>query len=130
MVSSLTPMEVSNDARDHHITGFPIVSLNSCLSISHLEFYDDLHNFHEAVPNILNEGGIYTWFNGLGATNQFFHDVYCRISEIDLREMGLSTEYIEMKISTADEDGVWDNVRQRYWVLDTYKLPICRFLTQ
>ncbi|KAG2173436.1 hypothetical protein INT44_008788 [Umbelopsis vinacea] len=94
------------------------------------EFYDDLHNFHEAVPNILNEDGIYTWFNGLGATNQFFHDVYCRISEIDLREMGLSTEYIEMKISTADEDGVWENVRQRYWVLDTYKLPICRFLTQ
>lgn len=100
------------------------------LSTFNSEFYDDLHNFHEAVPNILNEDGIYTWFNGLGATNQFFHDVYCRISEIDLREMGLSTEYIEMKISTADEDGVWDNVRQRYWVLDTYKLPICRFLTQ
>ncbi|KAJ2958538.1 hypothetical protein NQZ79_g5891 [Umbelopsis isabellina] len=92
------------------------------------EFYDELRNFHDAVPNILNSDGVYTWFNGLGATNQFFHDVYCRISEIDLREMGLSTEYVQMKIPTADEDGVWENVRQRYWVLDTYKLPICRFL--
>ncbi|KAI9006526.1 S-adenosyl-L-methionine-dependent methyltransferase [Phycomyces nitens] len=93
------------------------------------EFYDDLRAFHDAVPNILNTDGLYTWFNGLGATNQFFHDVYCRVSEIDLREFGLSTEYVEMPIATADEKGVWDGVRQRYWVLDTYKLPICKFLS-
>ncbi|KAF7729657.1 hypothetical protein EC973_004030 [Apophysomyces ossiformis] len=92
------------------------------------EFYDDLRAFHDAVPNILNTDGIYTWFNGLGATNQFFHDVYCRVSEIDLHEFGLSTEYVTMDIATADEKGVWDGVRQRYWVLDTYKLPICKFI--
>ncbi|KAI8981684.1 S-adenosyl-L-methionine-dependent methyltransferase [Mycotypha africana] len=94
------------------------------------EFYDDLLAFHEFVPNMLNENGVYTWFNGLGATNQFFHDIYCNISEIDLREFGLSTEYIDMPISTWAEDGVWDGVRQKYWVLDTYKLPICKFLTE
>ncbi|KAI8875685.1 S-adenosyl-L-methionine-dependent methyltransferase [Backusella circina FSU 941] len=94
------------------------------------EFYDDLRSFHECVPNILNSGGVYTWFNGLGATNQFFQDIYCNVSEIDLREFGLSTEYIEMPISTWAEDGVWDGVRQKYWVLDTYKLPICKFLDQ
>ncbi|KAI7867505.1 S-adenosyl-L-methionine-dependent methyltransferase [Spinellus fusiger] len=93
------------------------------------EFYDDLRFFHDAVPNLLATEGIYTWFNGLGATNQFFHDVYCRVSEVDLRDFGLSTEYVEMLIPTADEKGVWDGVRQRYWVLETYKLPICRFLT-
>ncbi|KAG2221891.1 hypothetical protein INT45_012535 [Circinella minor] len=92
------------------------------------EFYDDLRAFHDAVPNILNEGGIYTWFNGLGATNQFFHDIYCRVSELDLHDFGLSTEYVDIPIGTADEKGVWDGVRQRYWVLDTYKLPICKFL--
>ncbi|KAI9488719.1 S-adenosyl-L-methionine-dependent methyltransferase [Zychaea mexicana] len=92
------------------------------------EFYDDLRAFHDAVPNILNEGGIYTWFNGLGATNQFFHDIYCRVSEVDLHDFGLSTEYVDIPIATADEKGVWDGVRQRYWVLDTYKLPICKFL--
>ncbi|KAI9246497.1 S-adenosyl-L-methionine-dependent methyltransferase [Phascolomyces articulosus] len=92
------------------------------------EFYDDLRAFHDAVPNILNESGIYTWFNGLGATNQFFHDIYCRVSELDLHDFGLSTEYVDIPIGTADEKGVWDGVRQRYWVLDTYKLPICKFL--
>ncbi|KAI9310125.1 arginine N-methyltransferase 2 [Dichotomocladium elegans] len=94
------------------------------------EFYDDLRAFHQAVPKMLNPGGIYTWFNGLGATNQFFHDIYCQVSEIDLHKFGLSTEYVEMPISTADEKGVWDGVRQRYWVLDTYKLPICKHLEE
>lgn len=110
------------------ISGICLSTVYPNPSLRGIEFYDELRNFHDAVPNILNQDGVYTWFNGLGATNQFFHDVYCRISEIDLREMGLSTEYVEMRVSTADEDGVWENVRQRYWVLDTYKLPICRFL--
>ncbi|KAI8369058.1 hypothetical protein BD560DRAFT_397885 [Blakeslea trispora] len=74
--------------------------------------------------------GLYTWFNGLGATNQFFQDIYCQVSEIDLREFGLSTEYVEMPIDTWAEQGVWDGVRQKYWVLDTYKLPLCRFLKE
>ncbi|KAG2215548.1 hypothetical protein INT46_000354 [Mucor plumbeus] len=92
------------------------------------EFYEELRTFHECVPNMLKENGIYTWFNGLGATNQFFHDIYCNISEIDLREFGFSTEYVVMPTSTWAEHGVWDGVRQKYWVLDTYKLPICKFL--
>ncbi|KAG1050380.1 hypothetical protein G6F43_007345 [Rhizopus delemar] len=94
------------------------------------EFYEDLRAFHEYVPNILLEEGVYTWFNGLGATNQFFHDIYCEVSEIDLREFGLSTEYVVMPIDTWAEKGVWDGVRQKYWVLDTYKLPICKFLKE
>lgn len=94
------------------------------------EFYDDLKAFHECVPKMLHPDGIYTWFNGLGATNQFFQDIYCEVSEIDLREIGLSTEYVDMPISTWAEQGVWDGVRQKYWVLDTYKLPICKFLKQ
>lgn len=94
------------------------------------EFYDDLLAFHVCVPKMLKKSGVYTWFNGLGATNQFFQDIYCNISEIDLREIGLSTEYVEMPIATWAEQGVWDGVRQKYWVLDTYKLPICKFLEQ
>ncbi|RUP45146.1 S-adenosyl-L-methionine-dependent methyltransferase [Jimgerdemannia flammicorona] len=82
------------------------------------EFYDDLRKFHSTIPNMLSPNGIYSWFNGLGATNQFFHDVYCRISELDLRELGLSTEYVEMATPTADERGVWDGI------LGTGYLPI------
>ncbi|OZJ05539.1 hypothetical protein BZG36_01672 [Bifiguratus adelaidae] len=76
------------------------------------EFYEDLHAFHEHVPNLLNPGGTYTFFNGLGATNQFFHDIYCRISEIDLKELGLGCEWVEMDVPSAGEDGVWEDVRQ------------------
>jgi protein arginine N-methyltransferase 2 len=93
------------------------------------EFYDDLKSFHERAVDLLKADGVYTWFNGLGATNRFFHDVYCRISEMDLRDMGLSTEYVEIPFN-ADEEDIWNGVRQRYYVLDSYRLPICRFLLE
>src|SRR5581483_11220281 len=32
------------------------------------EFYDDIHDFHEELLNILKPEGVYSFFNGLGAT--------------------------------------------------------------
>ncbi|KAG0331972.1 hypothetical protein BG004_001432 [Podila humilis] len=87
------------------------------------EFYEDLRTFHEIVPNHLEEGGIYSYFNGLGATNQFFHAVYNRISELELGEMGFSVEYEEMEIGLKEEE--WNGVKRAYWTLDKYYLPIC-----
>lgn len=77
------------------------------------EFYEDLRSFHEIVPNHLEEGGIYSYFNGLGATNQFFHAVYNRISELELGEMGFSVEYEEMDIGLKEEE--WNGVKRAYW---------------
>ncbi|KAK9711858.1 Arginine N-methyltransferase 2 [Basidiobolus ranarum] len=91
------------------------------------EFYADLREFHEYVPNILKDDGIYSFFNGLGATNQFFHDVYCRVAEIDLRGMGLVTEYVPINIDPS-ADQIWEGVKDRYWTLNEYRLPICRFM--
>ncbi|KAF9927125.1 hypothetical protein FBU30_003475 [Linnemannia zychae] len=88
------------------------------------EFYEDLRAFHEIVPNHLEEGGIYSYFNGLGATNQFFHEVYNRISELELGEMGFTVEYEEMDIGLKEEE--WNGVKRAYWTLDKYYLPICR----
>ncbi|KAG0214404.1 hypothetical protein BGX33_002239 [Mortierella sp. NVP41] len=88
------------------------------------EFYEDLRAFHEIVPNHLEEGGIYSYFNGLGATNEFFHAVYNRISELELGEMGFSVEYEEMDIGLKEEE--WNGVKRAYWTLDKYYLPICR----
>ncbi|KAG0308949.1 hypothetical protein BGZ97_013212 [Linnemannia gamsii] len=88
------------------------------------EFYEDLRAFHEIVPNHLEEGGIYSYFNGLGATNQFFHAVYNRISELELSEMGFTVEYEEMDIGLKEEE--WNGVKRAYWTLDKYYLPICR----
>ncbi|GJJ72499.1 type IV protein arginine methyltransferase [Entomortierella parvispora] len=88
------------------------------------EYYEDLREFHEIVPNHLEEGGIYSYFNGLGATNQFFHAVYNRISELELGEMGFTVEYEEMDIGLKEEE--WNGVKRAYWTLDKYYLPICR----
>ncbi|KAF9197747.1 hypothetical protein BGZ49_001675 [Haplosporangium sp. Z 27] len=88
------------------------------------EYYEDLRSFHEIVPNHLEEGGIYSYFNGLGATNQFFHAVYNRISELELSEMGFTVEYEEMDIGLKEEE--WNGVKRAYWTLDKYYLPICR----
>jgi type IV protein arginine methyltransferase len=89
------------------------------------EFYDDIHDFHEELLNILKPEGVYSFFNGFGATNPFFHDVYCHIAEMHLENIGLSTEYVEIKIDPS-ADKVWEGVKSRYWVLDSYRLPICR----
>jgi len=75
----------------------------------------------------LNTGGIYSFFNGLGATNPFFHDVYCHIAEMELNNMGISTKYIPIKIDPSDSR-IWDGVKRRYWTLDLYHLPVCRFV--
>ncbi|CAG8498882.1 14631_t:CDS:2 [Acaulospora morrowiae] len=92
------------------------------------EFYKDLRDFHEEIINFLKPDGIYSFFNGLGATNNFFHDVYCRIAEMHLSSVGLQTEFIEIPIDPSDEK-IWEGVKRRYWTLDTYRLPICRFLS-
>ncbi|KAG0319817.1 hypothetical protein BGZ99_004893 [Dissophora globulifera] len=88
------------------------------------EYYEDLREFHEVVPNHLEEGGVYSFFNGLGATNEFFHAVYNRISELELGEMGFTVEYEAMEVALREEE--WNGVQRAYWTLDRYHLPICR----
>ena len=54
------------------------------------EHYSELVDFHRGpLSGLLKPGGIYSFFNGLAATNAFFHDMYCRIAAADLEEAGL-----------------------------------------
>lgn len=89
------------------------------------EHYRDQKVFHEALPFILNEGGIFSFFNGLGGTNPFFHDVYCRIVELEFEELGYSTSYVPMDMDPS-EAKIWDGVKRRYWSLAKYNLPIIK----
>ena len=71
------------------------------------ENYDDLRAFHEHLPNLLtDETSTYSFFNGLAGTNQFFHDVACKMVELDLAEMGIETEWVEVDIGKLGDD-VW-----------------------
>jgi protein arginine N-methyltransferase 2 len=91
------------------------------------EYYDDLHEFHEHLPNILEQDGIYSYFNGLCGTNSFFHDVSCNVCECHLSEMGIETTYQELEMDTLGDD-VWKGIKRAYFSLNTYRLPKCKFI--
>ena len=90
------------------------------------EYYDDLFDFHQVIVNHLSFDGIYSFFNGLGGTNQFFHDVYCDICVMDLQEMGLNCEFIELQVNELGDE-VWTNTKRPYWSLPIYRLPVVTF---
>ncbi|KAI8802100.1 hypothetical protein BJ742DRAFT_912761 [Cladochytrium replicatum] len=58
------------------------------------EYYTDLREFNNLVPNYLSQEGLYSFFNGLSGTNSFFHDACCRIAEGDLLKAGLDTRWV------------------------------------
>ncbi|KAJ3515250.1 hypothetical protein NLJ89_g1877 [Agrocybe chaxingu] len=71
------------------------------------EDYSDLRNF----------------FNGLGATNAFFYDIYTRISELHLLGVGLDVQWSDVYVGfDADEDR-WGKSRE-YFSQPFYRLPI------
>lgn len=90
------------------------------------EYYDDLHDFNNHLPNILDNDGIYSYFNGLCGTNSFFHDVSCQVAEMDLNECGLETEMVELEVDALGDE-VWKGTRREYWSLDIYRVPVVKF---
>ena len=74
------------------------------------------------------EGGKFGFFNGMGADRQVVYDVYNKIVEIDLFEAGFDTEWETITVPDLNEQGEWEGVRRKYWVLDKYKLPTCSFI--
>lgn len=87
--------------------------------------YKELKRFFEALPNILNgPESRFSFFHGLGATNQFIYDVYTRISELDLREIGLTTTWHTISPTIKEEE--WEGVKQKYWTLGEYYCPLAK----
>jgi protein arginine N-methyltransferase 2 len=56
------------------------------------------------------------------------YDVYTRVVEMDLFDAGMDTEYEDIRIPDLDEQGEWEGVRRRYWALDNYRMPTCKFV--
>lgn len=103
--------------------------------------------FSEYVIGLLDSEGRFGFFNGLGADRKVCYDVYTKVSyihyhyllrrssnhslqivEMELFEAGFDTEWEELPIPDLDADGEWEGVRRKYWVLDTYRLPTCKFI--
>ncbi|KAI4985013.1 hypothetical protein ZWY2020_017643 [Hordeum vulgare] len=52
------------------------------------EYYEDMREFHEHLPELLKPGGVYSYFNGLCGDNAFFHVVYCQLVALELASLG------------------------------------------
>ncbi|KAI4321065.1 hypothetical protein MLD38_034486 [Melastoma candidum] len=90
------------------------------------EYYEDLREFHQHLPTLLKPGGVYSFFNGLCGGNAFFHVVYCHLVSLELENLGYSTQLIPLPVKACLGEEVWEGVKQKYWQLDTYYLPVCQ----
>ncbi|TBU33924.1 arginine methyl transferase [Dichomitus squalens] len=87
------------------------------------EDYADLHKFFGHVPDLL-EGpdSRFGFFNGLGATNATFYDVYRHVSDLHLADVGIDVEWSDVDVFEGDVDR-WGKTRE-YFAMRTYRLPI------
>lgn len=91
------------------------------------ESYGDFKEFfEEQVIGVLEQEGKWGFFNGMGADRQISYDVYQKVAEMDLFEAGFDVEWEEIPVPKLE--GEWEGVRRAYWVVDNYRLPLCRFM--
>ncbi|KAJ5287162.1 Protein arginine N-methyltransferase 2 [Penicillium angulare] len=91
------------------------------------ESYADFRDFFsEQVIGLLEQEGKWGFFNGMGADRQISYDVYQKVAEMDLFEAGFDVEWEDIPVPKLD--GEWEGVRRAYWVVDNYRLPLCRFM--
>lgn len=93
------------------------------------EEYKALHQFfEESVIGLLDDGGKWGFFNGLGADRQVCYDVYSKVVEIDLLEAGYDVEWETLKVQDLSREQQWEGVKRPYWQLEEYRLPVCTFI--
>lgn len=105
------------------------VVLDAIYYDTYAEDYSDLKEFFaDHVIGLLDPQGKFGFYNGLGADRQVCYDVYTKVSELDLFEAGLDTEWEVLNVPDLDGEGQWKGVRRKYWDVDVYRLPTCSFI--
>jgi len=91
------------------------------------ESYSDFREFFsENVIGLLEQGGKWSFFNGMGADRQISYDVYQKVVEMDLFEAGFDVDWEE--IDVPELEGEWEGVKRSYFNIKKYRLPLCRFM--
>ncbi|TRM69857.1 S-adenosyl-L-methionine-dependent methyltransferase [Schizophyllum amplum] len=86
------------------------------------EDYAQLKEFFQHLPDLLaGPESRFSFFNGLGATNPLFYDVYTHIAELHLADVGLDAQWSDVEISSEDDH--WGATRE-YFSLPIYRLPV------
>lgn len=80
----------------------------------------------EQVIGLLEPSGLWGFFNGMGADRQISYDVYQKVVEMDVFEAGFDIEWEDIAVPKLD--GEWSGVRRPYWVVDNYRLPVCKYM--
>lgn len=89
------------------------------------EDYAALRDFFEELPNVLaGPAARFSFFHGLAGTNAFLYDVYTRVAEVDLRGIGLLTEWEDVRPQTTE--ATWKGTLRAYWSLDTFRIPLSK----
>ena len=92
------------------------------------ESYKDFKDFFsEHLLGLLDSGGRWSYFNGMGADRQISYDIYQKVVEMDLFEAGYDVEWQEVELPDLGL-GEWEEVKRRYWNVAKYRLPVCRFM--
>lgn len=91
------------------------------------ESYSDFREFlSEQVIGLLDTDGLWSFFNGMGADRQITYDVYQKVVEMDVFEAGFDVSWEDVPVPPLDSE--WNGVRRRYWVVDNYRLPLCKYM--
>ena len=92
------------------------------------ESYKDFKDFFsEHLLGLLDSGGRWSYFNGMGADRQISYDVYQKVVEMDLLEAGYDVEWQDVELPDLGPKE-WEAVQRRYWNVEKYRLPVCKFL--
>ncbi|RMZ80993.1 hypothetical protein DV738_g2522, partial [Chaetothyriales sp. CBS 135597] len=92
------------------------------------ESYADFKDFFtEHLLGLLEADGVWSFFNGMGADRQITYDVYQKVVEIDLFEAGFEVEWIGIDLPNLSNH--WNGVKRKYWDVERYRLPVCKFVT-
>ncbi|KAL6950007.1 hypothetical protein ACO0QE_000676 [Hanseniaspora vineae] len=93
------------------------------------EHYQDMLDLYDLIIGLIKPAGVFSFFNGLGADNRFFYDVYKEIVVIDMNNYGLQCVYETVDVAKIMEKygQVWDNVKQSYFSCKHYYHPTINF---
>ncbi|KAI6021394.1 S-adenosyl-L-methionine-dependent methyltransferase [Pisolithus microcarpus] len=69
--------------------------------------------------------GRFSFFNGLGATNALLYDVYSRVSECHLSDIGADVRWCFVQVDGEEDQGRWERSRE-YFTQPVYRLPIAQ----
>jgi len=72
------------------------------------EDYAALRRLFESLPDLIaGPESRFSFFNGLGATNPLFYDVYSLISDLHLSDVGFAVEWSDVDVSTEETAKRW-----------------------